>query len=65
MRPHYKRIRKNHNLRIAHIRLIQVTAIIIGIIVICVLFLGKEMFEKKSYQKMPEKLLTWYMSFIE
>ena len=65
MRPHYKRIRKNHNLRIAHIRLIQVTAIIIGIIVICVLFLGKEMFEKKSYQKMPEKLLTRYMSFIE
>lgn len=65
MRPHYKRIRKNHKLRIAHIRLIQVTAIIIGIIVICVLFLGKEMFEKKSYQKMPEKLLTRYMSFIE
>lgn len=65
MRPHYKRIRKNHNLRIAHIRLIQVTAIIIGIIVICVLFLEKEMFEKKSYQKMPEKLLTRYMSFIE
>lgn len=65
MRPHYKRIRKNHKLRIAHIRLIQVTAIIIGIIVICVLFLGKEMFEKKSYQKMPEKFLTRYMSFIE
>ena len=43
----------------------QVTAIIIGIIVICVLFLGKEVFEKKSYQKMPEKLLTRYMSFIE
>ena len=65
MRPHYKRIRKNHKLRIAHIRLIQVTAIIIGIIVICVLFLGKEMFEKKSYHKMPDELLDRYMSFIE
>lgn len=65
MRPYYKRIRKNHKLRIAHIRLIQVTAIIIGIIVICVLFLGKEMFEKKSYHKMPDELLDQYMSFIE
>ncbi|MFR1767310.1 MAG: penicillin-binding transpeptidase domain-containing protein [Lachnospira sp.] len=65
MRPYYKRIRKNHKLRIAHIRLIQVTAIIIGIIVICVLFLGKEMFEKKSYHKMPDELLDRYMSFIE
>ena len=63
--PYYKRIRKNHKLRIAHIRLIQVTAIIIGIIVICVLFLGKEMFEKKSYHKMPDELLDRYMSFIE
>ncbi len=65
MRPHYKRIRKNHKLRIAHIRLIQVTAIIIGIIVICVLFLGKEVFEKKAYHKMPDELLDRYMSFIE
>ena len=65
MRPHYKRIRKNHKLRSARIRLMKLIAAMIGIIVICVLFLGKEVFEKKAYHKMPDELLDRYMSFIE